>query len=72
MSKNEIQNITYSCSKAGRSVLITLEYYNLQNYRELVSFHCDRCHDCGVGKEDRPGSWSFKWSLCEHPQAPKN
>lgn len=72
MSKNEIQAITYNCTKAGKAVLISLEYYTLQNFRELVGFQCNSCHDCGVGTEDRPGSWSFNWSLCEHPQGRKS
>ena len=71
MSKNEIQNVTYNCVKAGEEVLISLEYYSLKDFRELVSFDCNSWHDCGIGKEERPGRWVPNWSTCEHPRCPK-
>lgn len=72
MSMNEKQNVTYNCIKAGKAVLISLEYYSLKDFRELVGFACKSWQGCGVGKEERPGSWVPNWSKCEHPQCPKS
>jgi len=71
MSKNEIEAKSYSCVTAGKAVLITCEYFRLDDFRELVGFNCANWQRCGVGKEHRPGNWGPEWSNCERPQYPR-
>jgi hypothetical protein len=71
MSKNEIQTESYNCITAGKVVLITREYFRLNDFRELVGFDCNSWKECGVGKEERPGNWIPTWAKCEHPQSHK-
>jgi hypothetical protein len=71
MARKEKKRINYPCQRLGQTVQVTLEYlYHETGFKSLVGFDCDGCYNCGVGKEGRPGTWTFNWSKCVHPKSP--
>lgn len=68
---NRIIRKQYKCNRLGGQVNLTIEYFQLQQYQEQVSFECNSYEKCGVRIEQQPGqSWTFDWSRREHPDNP--
>ena len=73
MPKNEIKKSIFPYAKLGKTSHITLTYSVVAGAMKYLSkFECDGPLECGVGKEEHSGVWSYDWSKCIHPNARTN
>ncbi len=65
MAKHEIKTEAYSCSRLGRSVMVTRKYAVLLPIKKkLFQVDCSGQLECGIGKGEGNRLGPFDWSLC--------